>query len=170
MILKGIGAVCILAGCGGFGFSMATYHRREEDDLRQLLSVLDLAESELSYRLTPLPELMQLAQKETSGAIRKVFTTLRRELDAQISPDAASCMEAALSSNSGLPASVCAVLRVLGKSLGRFDLPGQQRGLEAARAQCRSSLEQLGRNRDQRLRSYQTLGLCAGAALAILLL
>ena len=34
----------------------------------------------------------------------------------------------------------------------------------------REQLRELERNRQQRLRSYRTLGLCAGAALAILLL
>ena len=58
----------------------------------------------------------------------------------------------------------------LGASLGRFDLQGQLQGIESVRAQCRKDLAELEDNRDQRLRSYQTLGLCAGCALAILFL
>jgi hypothetical protein len=34
---------------------------------------------------------------------------------------------------------------------------------------CEHSLESIRNNRDARLRSYQTLGVCTGAALAILL-
>ena len=170
MGMKGIGALLIVLGCGGFGFSMAMSHRREEFALRQLLTVLDLMESELQYRLTPLPGLLLLAEQEAAGVIKRLLHTLRKELEAQISPDARACMEAALASGSDLPDSVCGALRNLGISLGRFDLPGQLQGLQSTRDECRRALEQLCRNRDNRLRSYQTLGLCAGAALAILLL
>lgn len=170
MVLKGIGTICIVLGCGGFGFSMANAHRREEAGLRQLLQVLDLMESELQYRLTPLPELLGIVQRDTTGPIRQILRLLRRELEAQVSPDAKSCMEAALVEGPGLPDSISGALRCLGMSLGRFDLPGQLQGLHHTRQECSRALEQLCRNRDNRLRSYQTLGLCAGAALAILLL
>ena len=60
-------------------------------------------------------------------------------------------------------------LRLLGQTLGRFDLPGQLKGIKAVQESCRRELARLERNRDARLRSYQTLGLCAGAALVILL-
>jgi hypothetical protein len=60
------------------------------------------------------------------------------------------------------------VLRELGQSLGRFDLNGQLLGIAAVRNTCRSKLQQFEKNKEVRLRSYQTLGLCAGAALAIL--
>jgi len=59
-------------------------------------------------------------------------------------------------------------LDLLGSSLGRFDLKGQLSGLESVRNTCRKTLEEMNRNRDNRLRSYQTLGLCCGAALVIL--
>ena len=54
------------------------------------------------------------------------------------------------------------------QNLGKFDMSGQLRGLENARNVCRENLELLMYNKDRRLRSYQTLGLCAGAAVAIL--
>jgi len=47
-------------------------------------------------------------------------------------------------------------------------MEGQLKGLESVRQECRRQVETLSYNRDARLRSYQTLGLCAGAALAIL--
>ena len=62
------------------------------------------------------------------------------------------------------------LLRNLGRSLGRFDLEGQLRGIDAVRHETLEALEKLTHDQDERLRSYQTLGLCAGAALAILLL
>ena len=62
------------------------------------------------------------------------------------------------------------LLRQLGKTLGRFDLEGQLQGLQAVCAACLEARDSLQKDRDTRLRSYRTLGLCAGAALAILFL
>jgi len=60
--------------------------------------------------------------------------------------------------------------RLLGTSLGRYDLPGQVKGLQNVREECTLELEKMKNNQEERLRSYQTLGLCAGTALVILLL
>lgn len=170
MNIKLIGAVLIIAGCGGVGFSMAASHRREEKALRQLIRALDYMGCELQYRLTPLPELCRCAASECEGAVSQVFCNLAIELESQIAPDAASCMNAAASKTAGLPQRTKKNLLALGSSLGQFDLQGQLTGLEATRKQCRRELEELSKDRDIRLRSYQTLGLCAGSALAILFL
>ena len=78
-------------------------------------------------------------------------------------------MNAALS-DSDLSAITARLLKALGRTLGRFDLDGQVQGIEAVRNEILTALEKLVKDQDARLRSYQTLGLCAGAALAILLL
>ena len=170
MSIKIIGAALIIAGCGGVGFSMAASHRKEEKALRQLIRALDYMGCELQYRLTPLPELCRCAASESGGAVSQALINLASELESQVSPDAPSCMNAALSRTAGLPSAARKNLQLLGTSLGQFDLQGQLTGLEAARKHCRRELEELSRDRDVRLRSYQTLGLCAGSALAILFL
>lgn len=170
MMWKWIGAILVITGCGGFGFSLAASYKKEELALRQLIHVLNYMECELQYRLTPLPELCRQAGAEAGGPVQRVLTALAEELEHQISPDAASCMTAALRSIPELPRSLRSLFRALGQTLGRFDLPGQLQGLEAVRSDCRRALEALTKNRDVRIRSYQTLGLCAGAALAILFL
>ena len=148
---------------------LAASHRREESALRQLVNALDFMECELQYRMTPLPELCRLAGRENSGSIRNVLLELARELDEQIAPDVFSCMKAALSAAQDIPDSSARALEHLGQTLGRFDLAGQLKGLEAVRSDCRRILAEMSQNKEQRLRSYQTLGFCAGAALAILL-
>ena len=145
-------------------------HRREEATLRRLVSALDLMECELQYHLTPLPELCQLSAKESRGCVRSVLLILSEELEAQIAPDVESCMRSALTRVPDIPSGTRRALSELGTTLGRFDLAGQLKGLETVRGECRRELEQMNVNKDVRLRSYQTLGFCAGAAVAILLI
>lgn len=170
MIYKCIGAVLIVAGCATCGFSIAAGQLRAENMLRELTRVLDFMECELQYRLTPLPELCHQAGQESAGSVRRVFLALAQELEAQLSPDVCSCMRAAVGRVTELPIEVRGALLHLGSSMGRFDLVGQLKGLESVRAECREKLEKLTHDRETRLRSYQTLGLCAGAALVILFL
>jgi len=167
MNLKWIGAALVIAGCGGFGCSIAAAYRAEQRMLRQLLRGLETMRWELQYRLTPLPELCRLAGKESGGKLGTVFRDLARELDRHAEPDAAGCMRLALR-DAGLSPGLRRLLMQLGRGLGRYDLSGQLQGLQAVERACRMEEEKLEKDRAVRLRSYRTLGLCAGAALVIL--
>lgn len=168
MSFKIIGAIFVIVGCGGFGFMLAASNRREEKCLRQFMSALEYMECELQYRLTPLPELCRQAAKECNGAGKSVFLSLAGELDGQLSPDVERCMLSVLSRTNDLPQYTLAAMKQLGHSLGQFDIDGQLKELSGIREECRRNLEALTNNQAVRLRSYQTLGLCAGAAMAIL--
>ena len=168
MTLKIIGIILVVTGCGSVGFRIAANHRYQEHLLQQLIGILDYMECELQYRLTPLPELCRQVVQEFQSPLRNIFNELALEMDTQITPDVKHCMSAALDKSKNVPTTVQQELILLGNSIGRFDLDGQLKGLEAVRQDCRRNLEILGNNQEARLRSYQTLGLCAGAALAIL--
>lgn len=165
-----LGACLIIGGCGGFGICLGATALREARELEGLLRALDWMENQLQYRLTQLPELCRGAGKEAGGTVGRVFGALAWELDRQTAPEPAGCMQAALGKCPGLSPQLRRAMACLGRDLGRFDLPGQLRGLDRARDRARKMLESLQRNRVSRLREYRTLGLCAGAALAILLL
>ena len=169
MNLRWIGTLIVITGCGGFGFRMAASHRRQVNDLKELLSILDLMQNELDYRMTTLPELCRLAGESATGAVRHLFLELGYELDKQISPDVQCCLNAAVA-NADMAPPIKTLFLDLGQTLGRFDLPGQLRGIESVRNSAMHLLDKLTTDQESRLRSYQTLGLCAGAALAILLL
>lgn len=168
MLLKITGAVLVVAGCGSVGFRLAANHRFEEMSLQQLIGILEFMGYELQYRLTPLPQLCRQAGKAFVGLPGRVVGKLATELESQISPDIERCMAAVLGREKRIPPVTEKALQDLARTVGRFDLEGQLDALEAVRLECRRNLEILRDHRENRLRSYQTLGLCAGAALAIL--
>ena len=169
MNIKWIGAILIVSSCTACGFSIAAGKRKEEHLLLDLLSILQLMEAELRYRLTPLPDLCRMGATETKGCLRSVFMNLHIELCRQKLPDASSCMAAAIARSGELPSRIRRLLVQLGSSMGRYDLEGQLQGIGTVRRRSEDSLESIRKNRDERLRSYQTLGICSGAALAIIL-
>lgn len=170
MNIKWIGAILIVAGSGGFGFLLAWNYKRELESLRQLVKALEYMESDLEYRLTTLAELSKKTAELLTGSLKRVFLNFARELDGQMAPDAAYCMTAALNNTPELPKKTVEYLAELGQSLGVFDLQGQMRGLESVRSNCMITITEMEKQRPQRIRSYETLGLCTGAALAILLI
>jgi stage III sporulation protein AB len=167
--MKLLGALMIIFGCGGVGFTLAASYRYQEQSLLQLLRAVEYMFCDLQYRLTPLPELCDNAAQSCTGCIRKVLQQLKLELDKQVVPDASVCMHVTMKQHDQLPERLYGCLELLGETLGRFDLQGQLQGLAAVKKNAEFELEQLRRNQDVRLRNYRTLSICAGAALVILL-
>ena len=168
MLIKWIGALLIVAGCGFFGFYMGWNVNRDASLLRALVAFIDGLSSELSYRMSPLPDALRATAQLQKSKISAVFVALAEQLEQQISPNVGSCMEHVLSQQRHLPANTLRQLHELGGLLGTYDMQGQQSGLAMAKETCMRILSQLDQDRTQRVRGYQTLGLCAGAALAIL--
>lgn len=168
-MIRIIGACCIVTGCGGFGFSMAAASRREEEQLVFLLRALEYMSCELSYRQTPLPQLCRGAAEGGKGVVSAFFLELAKELEKQTAPDVQVCVHEVMAKLEP-GRELARLLRELGATLGRFDLPGQLRGLESAIRSAEDALRALRDGAADRRRSYQTLGLCAGAAMAILFL
>ena len=169
MYIKLMGAFMVILGCGGYGILMAIHHRKETAALHQLANVMDDMICELEYRMTPLPELCRFGASQSKGGVRSFFLALAKAMEDQISPDVGICTVAALKEVSGLPSHATAHIQALGQTLGRFDLPGQISAFERCKQACLAQLELLEYQQGQRLRSYQTLGFCAGTALAIIL-
>lgn len=168
-MIRIVGGCMIFAGCGGFGFAMAAACRREEAQLCQLLRALEYMSCELSYRMTPLPTLCRGAAEAGEGLIARFLLELAKALERQTAPDVQVCVYEVLERMS-VSKDLRRLLSELGGTLGRFDLPGQLRGIESAIRSTEAALRRIRDGGENRRRSYQTLGLCAGAALAILFL
>ncbi len=168
MTIKIIGAVLITIGCGGFGVLVASAYRNQTNMLRQFIMALDLMECELQYRQPHLSELCYTASYNSTGIVRKVFQSFVSELEKQISPNAEKCMAAVLQSTDNIQKHMHDVFLLLGQSLGRFDLDGQLKGIRMVRSETKRILDMYTDNQDARIRCYQTLSICAGAAIAIL--
>ena len=169
MMYKWIGSMLVFSGCSYFGFLLGFAHKRKEMMLEQICRILSVMECELRFRLTPLPELCNVSSKEASGVIKRIIQAFSNELTRRISPDAASCMSLVLERFQLPDRDIPDILIELGRSLGRFDLDGQLSGLDRVKSMCTMLLKEMKDNKTERIRSYQTMGLCAGAALVILL-
>lgn len=168
MTYKWIGALLVILGSSGFGFCMGSHHRKTEKQLRQFLQILEDMTCLLQYKIMPLPDLCRNSVHRINGPLRALMLQFAGELEKQVAPDAPSCMSAALAYCPNLGGSLRYLASELGHSLGIYDLPGQLQGLKSAQENCQRVLKNMECNRELRIRSYQTLGICTGTALAIL--
>ena len=157
----------MIGGCGGFGFALAAAARKECRMLKMLIRAIQEMQWELKYRMTELPELCRLAGDTGSGVIRDIFHTMADRMDRREVLDVSAAFLSEVNGRT-LPKHVRKALRLLSGNLGRYDLEGQLQGLESVRQQCREDLKALESDRAERMRSYQTLAVCAGVSLAIL--
>jgi stage III sporulation protein AB len=168
MIIKIIGAVLVICACTGFGFRFAALHKKCERSLVELVQVIDYLICQIKYQKTPLALLFKQAAVSTSGSLKRLLLSFGEELESQVFPDIYICMKRLLGKFPDIPPTSKELLIKMSTTLGKFDLNGQVLELEGVRNEAIGKIKTLAENRDVRLRTYQTLGLCAGAALAIL--
>lgn len=170
MTLKIAGAILVVLASAGFGFCMSAHRRREIRLIRDILRALVYMESELRYKLASLPELFEKTAVITQGTIGKLLNTIARSMEQQADTDISSLVNNALDHCIDLPESCYSLITQLGKTLGCFGLEGQASELQVLQEQCKQLLEKKTTERDKYVRCYETLGICCGAALVIILL
>lgn len=150
---------------------MAQSVRYEERCLQQLLRVLELMCCEIRSRLSPALELSTQAEQMCTGVMRAVFHDLSRFIAAQEESDTEKIISGVLKAHAHrLPLSCERFLLELGQILGAYDTDVQIGALEGLAGRVSAALSELRRGKADRCRSYEVLAVCAGCALAIILL
>ena len=170
-MIKLLGAALIIASAASVGIRMAHSVKMEEANLRQILKVMELMRCEIQSRLTPTKELCEMASGICRGALREVFQATAQRIELQSDGDVGEIMEAVLIRHGqSLPISCICRLRELGGVLGAYEAEAQTKALEALSGRVSASVEEIRQGRAERCRSYEVMGVCAGCALAIILL
>lgn len=171
-MLRVMGAICVVSGAGAVGFGFAAGVRRQARQLTELCTALETMQAEIEYRMTPLPQLL----RELAGICTPPLDTLFiRWSDALSNAQGATvsyALSCALRRTRGLALSAESIqaLRTLSLQLGRFDTAQQGRAVGLCAQRLRQELLQLEAGKQTRCRSYQTIAICAGLALAVILL
>ncbi len=156
-MLKMLGAACVIFSASAVGFGFSGNVRRQCAQLTALIEALTYLKSEMLYRRTPLPQaLAKAAEKLEESCMLSVHAAFRAALG--------------MADGLVLSAQTRQALLSLSLSLGQLDLDGQERALELASERLSAQLRLLEQGRSARCRSYATIGICAGMALAVILL
>ena len=170
MTLKILGVLFVVFGCGLIGFLLSAGKKYEIKTLEKFIAAVEQMSCELQFRLTPLPELCRFLASSSSGCIQSYFLRLAEALESNRYPDADQCALQALNACGNIPGSTRRIIEDFANTLGRYDVEGQLQGLDALHQMGIQRLSKLTENLDGRTHCYQTLGICSGFAVAILLI
>lgn len=169
-MVKTVGILLVILGASGTGFSMAFSVRQTISMVQQLLSAMEVMKNEISYRRTPLPELMRLLELQSRGCVAEFFGRLATELSQRQERSVDTIVRRQVAAVRAFPPPVRQILVQLGGGLGQYDTEGQLRSIDLAVLRLRTLLDQYRNEQQSRIRSYCTLGICGGLAIAILAL
>lgn len=170
MMIRLLGSLLIILGCGSWGFYIARNLKREIIALQNFVTAIEYMECELLFRMPALSDLCNSVGSITNGSISRLFHQLSMELESQISPDVYGCMKAAIHKTGDMPRKAVALCEKLGKQLGRFDLDGQVKVLSSLKEEGKVQMSASREGYAARARNYRTIAICAGAAVVILLI
>ena len=159
----------VAGGMSTLGFLAAGGLGRRVRTLRALAGALELMERELSFRLPPMPELLEGLAKRAPPPADRLFARCRAGL-ADLGERSLGELWREGLAEFPLKGDERLLLEGLGEVLGRYDGEGQRSALREARSALEGMLEEAQAERVRLGRVYQVTGTAAGAALAILLL
>jgi len=166
--MKLAGIVFIVGSAGVMGVRISLSLRKRCELLRQLLQALAVLRSEIAFCGTPLPQAFALMAVQCSGTLETIFSSAAKQMDRQRWMTPLQAMELAIAESR--ETFLAPILRELFAQLGRYDLEAQVRAVDGAQSRTKTLLSQLEQERNRKTGTYETLGICAGIAVAILLL
>ena len=171
-MLKLIGLSLILAVSGAVGAGLAGTVKRQQAQTLALIDALLRIRHELQYRLTPLPEIFSALGGGRNREIADFFSRFAAGLSSAQTCTVGYACRQALAQTHGLCLSGTArgTLLSLFGSLGKYDLDGSVQALDLALSRLREEAKTLQSGAAARCKTYLTLGICTGLAVAVILI
>ena len=173
MLFKGILCILILLAGVGIGQLKAKSFDNRLYHLQELITMLKVLESEMKYRMDPLPDLLLRVSRIKGGMSESLLSTAGRLAKIHASHDFSECWKEAVETayqESSLNKEDIRIITDLGIELGKTDLENQtgmfRRTVSLLEAQAVEAAEE----KKIKGKMYKSLGTAVGALIVILLL
>lgn len=173
MLFKGLLCIFIILAGIGIGQLKAKSYENRVFHLQELITTLKVLESEMKYRLDPLPDLLLRVSQMKEGMCAALLETAGRLLKIYASNDFSDCWKEAVETayhESALKKDDIRIINDLGIDLGKTDVVNQsamfQRTISLLEAQTAEAIEE----KRTKGKMYKSLGTAIGALIVILLI
>lgn len=166
-----IGAVLIVAACGLAGLTVAHSYITSTEVIKQLVALLQLLETEISYTRTVLPDICARAQARFPGAVGEFLAAVEEYGGTNLGGPFSTAWQAGLAhlGERGVPAAVLDDLAELGWALGSSGVEEQRRYLEATRRRLEEAHRQAEDEMRANCRLWGYLGFACGLLILLLI-
>ncbi len=173
MLFKLAGSLIVILSCTFLGFILSRDCRKRPQQLRELQSMLQMFENQISYLSDVITEaferICRVGHSETAVLFTKTVELLREERGV----NASQAWETAVRQNirkTSLNREDEEVLVSFGKMLGSSDLEGQLKNIRLTLGQLKMQEEKAEESRSRNENMYRSLGILGGIAVVIVLL
>lgn len=165
-------ALLILIGTSTVGFGACFSAAREIRQLRQLQAALTVMKNEMTYKAAELPQMLCTMKQTVGGSVGAWLALCGEKMLAEPMAEPAGIIMEALENTPELcfARSARNTVFTLAGQLGSYDTEGQLRAIALAEKELTEQTKLLEESRTERSRSYKTLGICSGLAIAVILL
>ncbi|KLU40362.1 MAG: hypothetical protein ACOX48_11830 [Limnochordia bacterium] len=166
-----IGAALIMLACGMMGLTVARSYVSQAENIKQLITMLQLLETEIGYARTALPEACRRISAQLPGAVDSFLTAVLEHIHAHPGEAFGDGWHAGLGRLGawGLPAVVLNDLTVLGEALGVSDVEDQRRHLQVTRLRLEDAYRQAEQEWRTNWKLWSYLGFAAGLLILLLI-
>lgn len=170
-MIRFMGAVLLVVGCGGLGLGAVGYLDNRVRDLRELSAGLEILQRELGWRLAPLPKALEAAAEGTQGSAARFYKFCAQGAGRLSGIPFQQLWKEGLEQCSlRLDAEDRALLEQLAPVLGRYDGDSQRQAVEGVLAGLGRRQIQAEEDRRQLGKVYGVLGVTVGLFLVIVLI
>lgn len=165
--MKYIGLLFIVVSASSVGIQMAANLNRRCEMIRQFIYSLQVLRNEILVCGTYLPQAFALMAASVTTPLAEIYETIAKQMEKNrwLTPYDVT-REVVDGSWDG---EISRMILSLSQKLGKYDLQAQTAGIDAAAKEAEQYLQVLECEKRLKSRTYRTLGLCAGLAVAILL-
>lgn len=170
-MIRWVGFIFVVSGAAAAGMTMAAGVKRAVNLLREWSCILREMRSEIEFHLTPLGELCGILADNASDLLKPVFYSVKMKLsDVPGRPAGIQMREALSLYGQRIPIELRKIIIELFDALGRQDVYAQMRAIDIAQQRTQLALDTLEKDKAERCRSYRVISVCAGIAVAVILI
>ena len=172
MLLRLIGALAVVIGCGGLGLYYSLRDGFRINELQEFKKALLILSSEIEYMRAPLNIACANIAKRTEHVISAMFTHFAELLtnnDGETAYQLWLVAMAGIKEKSNMPTEDFSVIDGFGKTLGYLDKQMQQNAISYAIDYTEEKVAMLQSNSDKSKRMYRSLGIICGLLITVVL-
>ena len=169
IILKGLILMLVFISCILIGNLMAKKYINRVTELKDVKNALNMFETKIRFTYAAVPEVFEdIAKQYKTNTVGKIFENVSELLKEKTAGEA--WIEGVDKTNCSLTKEDKAILKNLGKMLGKTDLEGQISELKLVNDFLNTQIDLAEQERQKNEKMYRTLGTVMGLGLVIILI
>lgn len=168
IIIKLLVLSLVFASCLYIGILVSNKYSGRVKELKDMKNALNMLETKIKYTYEALPEIFEEISKQITGEIGQIFRNSAKKMQVKSAGDAWN--ESIDLANTNMNIEDKAILKTLGKLLGKTDAEGQISEIKLVSNFLDTQMKAAEQERNKNEKMYKTLGGIVGLTIVIILI